>query len=88
MLRPYFGQRATLAVGEVPVSNAKAYALGRTIVVEPSTPSPIIVFNTLGQVVYKASTALPNAKVEIRNLKPGLYLVKVGAEAPHKIVVY
>lgn len=88
MLRPYFGQRATLAIGEVPVSNAKAYALGRTIVVEPSAPSPIIVFNTLGQVVYKASTALPNAKVEIRNLKAGLYLVKVGAEAPHKIVVY
>ena len=88
MLRPYFGQRATLAVGEVPVSSTKVYALGRTIVVEPSAPSPIIVFNTLGQVVYKAATTLPNAKVEIRNLKAGLYLVKVGAEAPRKIVIY
>ena len=88
MLRPYFGQRATLAVGEVPVSSTKVYALGRTIVVEPSAPSPIIVFNTLGQVVYKAATTLPNAKVEICNLKAGLYLVKVGAEALRKIVIY
>lgn len=89
MLRPYFGQRATLSVGEAADgSRSKAYALGNTIIVEPTASSPITVFNTLGQVVYSTAALLPNAKVEIRGLKAGLYLVRVGTDAPHKIVVY
>ena len=89
MLRPYFGQRATLGVGEVPESSSsRVYAVGSTIVVELTTPTPVTVFNTLGQVVYSTTPARPNALVEIPNLKTGLYLVKVGAEVPHKIVVY
>lgn len=88
MLRPYFGQRATLGVGDVAECfSSKVYAAEGSIVVETMRPSPIVVFNTMGQIVYMAASTMQNDRVEIMNLRPGLYFVKIGTDVPHKLFV-
>ena len=88
MLRPYFGHKATLAINELSdVSGAKIYVEGGRLVVELSTLQPVLVFNVMGQQVFNSQSCSGAERIEIPNLNPGLYFVRIGSRQTKKIII-
>lgn len=76
MLRPYFGAKALVGM-PAPASPAafRVRLSGRSIVVENADPKQVHVYDLMGRSVGAA------------NLRPGVYLVRVGRSAAQKVVV-
>ncbi len=86
MIRPYFGDRATLEVGSAEMQHDfRAFVNGNTLVVETNTPQVIRVYNSIGVLVSSRDRA---TVMRLPNLSRGLYLVRVGSQAVKKIIVY
>lgn len=86
MIRPYFGNKATLGISsDSETASIRAYAVGSTLFVHTDSPQPIQVFDALGRRVHSQHNA---ATVRLSNLPHGLYLVKVGTQAVKKVLVH
>lgn len=86
MIRPYFGQRATLDIPQMAESRSfNAYSVGATLFVESDVPQPIQIFNALGIRVFGPRAT---AYLRLADLPKGLYLVKVGTQKAQKVIVH
>ena len=85
MIRPYFGQKATLDISQPEVSTSfKAWVSEGTLSVECDVPQSIQVYDALGRRIESKNGI---TCLRVAHLAKGLYLVKVGAQTK-KVVVY
>ena len=87
MLRPAFGQRATLAIGPQTDKTFTAFRQGNCIVVRTTAPAPITIYNIMGQKVFESSSQHTSTQCTTHPLPAGLYLVRVGNSPAHKIAI-
>ena len=86
MIRPYFGNRATLSISDAAEpSYLKAYAFDGVLYVNMGAPQSIQVFDALGRLIHSQHNA---ATLRLPNLPHGLYLVKVGTKTVKKVLVH
>lgn len=90
MLRPCFGQRGLLAITNPATSCASSQFTvhNSQIVVESRSDAPEAVYicNLLGQPIY-SGTLVPRSTLRTGTLPRGLYILRVGAAPPAKVVV-
>ena len=85
MIRPYFGQKATLDIIQPQASTSfKAWVSNGTLSVECDVPQSIQVYDGLGRRIESKAGI---TSLRVAHLVKGLYLVKVGTRTK-KVVVY
>ena len=85
MIRPYFGQKATLDIIKPQASTSfKAWVSNGTLSVECDVPQSIQVYDGLGRRIESKAGI---TSLRVAHLVKGLYLVKVGTRTK-KVVVY
>lgn len=92
MLRPCFGQRAFVTAPQVDesVAFARVWSEGSVIKIRSQVGcgQPVQVFDLMGRRVFFLPVA-DGCKLEVQtpSLRPGLYLVRIGTAAAHKVIV-
>ena len=85
MIRPYFGQKATLDIIQPQASTSfKVWVSNGTLSVECDVPQSIQVYDGLGRRIESKAGI---TSLRVAHLVKGLYLVKVGTRTK-KVVVY
>ena len=85
MIRPYFGQKATLDISQPQaLPSFKTWVSNGTLFVECDTPQTIQVYDGLGR---RIESNVGITSLQVAHLVRGLYLVKVGSQTK-KVVVY
>lgn len=87
MLRPYFGQLQPLSIDSHMTPQFEVYAQNGRITITPGQPGAVAVFDLMGRVVYRASSAGPQSQIITPSLPGGVYLVRVGFCPAKKVVV-
>ena len=87
MLRPAFGQRATVAIDSPKANTLTAFRQGSSIVIRTANPTHVAVFNIMGQKVYECTTQRTATQYTTQPLPAGLYLVRAGNAPAHKIAI-
>lgn len=88
MLRPCFGHSEQVSIEPaLEEPGTQIYARDGSIVVATNRRGMIVVYDVMGRVVYRDSTARAGSRIIATALPKGIYLVKVGDLATKKIVV-
>ncbi len=88
MLRPYFGQLATLGVNSLPDdSRTHIYVQDGRIVVSADQWGRVVVYDVMGREVFHAALGPSCHSLRTDALPKGVYLVRVGSHAAKKVVV-
>ena len=88
MLRPCFGQRATVAINSTEETPSNIFAEGNRITVETQNAAPVMIYNALGQLVFQSRLSAATQRITTPSLPRGLYLVRIGESAAKKIILY
>lgn len=88
MLRPCFGQRATVAINSTEETPSNIFAEGNRITVETQNAAPVMIYNALGQLVFQSRLSAATQRITTPALPRGLYLVRIGEAAAKKIILY
>lgn len=84
-LTALFEQDSASAIATAVPTLWRIWSLHGTIVVEQAQGKPMAVYNVLGQRVYAIDRCTQRTVTPV--LPQGLYLVRVGASQPHKVIV-
>ena len=84
MLRPCFGERATVGISQPTVEKPHVALRGNCISVTLRQPAPVSIYNILGQCVYHHAAQAQHLSPQ---LPAGIYIIKSNNYAPVKIVV-
>ena len=87
MLRPAFGQRATLAIDTPGTDSFTAFRQGNSIVIHVPSSEHIVIYNIMGQKVYEFLSPHTGTQCTTQPLPSGLYLVRAGNAPARKIAI-
>lgn len=72
-------------IDDIDATRYHVFAQGRTVVIDDAQNMPISVVDMMGRVVYSSKATSENVSISLP--KSGIYLVKIGNEPAHKIMV-
>ncbi|MCQ2294433.1 MAG: choice-of-anchor J domain-containing protein [Bacteroidales bacterium] len=74
-------------VDEVDGLQSQVYSMGSTVIVKASVGGRVMVFNIMGQLVAQDSLPELGGEVRFGSLQSGVYLVRVGLQSAHKVLI-
>lgn len=83
MLRPYFGQQATVAINPIPESQETVTRQLSSIVIDSPVPAAVSVFDQMGRKIFSGH----GTHLITPSLPCGMYFVSVGNQKPQKIII-